>query len=74
MFIQLKLHRDVSRKTAAQLRGYLADFGAGPHRIFWRDDGAVIEVEHADDVQLLRSEFPNIVSHENEDRQTGFPW
>ncbi|MBE0455255.1 MAG: hypothetical protein IBX58_16470 [Roseovarius sp.] len=74
MFIQLKLRNNVSRKTAEKLRGYLSDFGAGPHRIFWRDGGAIIEVEHADDAQLLRSEFSNIVSHEIEDGQTGFPW
>lgn len=73
MVQKIPLIESISRKTADQLHRYLMDFAADTHRMFWVDNRAYVEVLATKDADLIRREFPALVSGKSR-LAANFPW
>ena len=50
----------ISRKTMNDLHEYMASFSPEPHKAFWVNDQAYLELASMEALELLRAQFPEI--------------
>lgn len=74
MLHKIALMESISRKTADQLHQYLMDFAENTHRMFWVDNRAYVEVHATRDADLIRRQFPTLVTGNPRYTSSNFPW